>query len=92
MCCVIAALGLVGPRLAFLIWWLVDSVLVMAAMGGRWFVALLGLLFLPWTALAWVAVWAPVQHVTGFGWAVVALCFVLDISSYTAGRRGQLSR
>jgi hypothetical protein len=91
MCCIVAALGLVGPRLAFAIWWLTDKARVVTALGGHWWVALLGLLFLPWTALAWVAAWAPTTHVSGVGWLIVGLGFLFDLSS-TGGGRSSRSR
>ncbi len=84
MCCFLLLLGFLGPRIAFLWIWLVDSSRVSAAFGGAFIWPLLGLLFLPWTALAWVAAWAPVGHVSGIGWLVVALGFVLDIASYSS--------
>jgi hypothetical protein len=48
-------------------------------------VKLLGLIFLPWTALFWAIAWAPVHHVSGFGWILVFFGLVLDIGSYTSG-------
>jgi hypothetical protein len=46
---------------------------------------LLGLVFLPWTALFWAIAWAPVQEVTGFGWFLVFLGVAFDIASYGSG-------
>ncbi len=86
MCCILAALGLIGPRMAFAVWWLLDRSKVVSALGGDWWVALLGLIFLPWTALAWVAVWSPSTHVSGFGWALVAVGFLADLSSLGSGK------
>ncbi len=42
------------------------------------------MLFLPWTALAYVAAWAPTGGVSGIGWLVVAFGFLLDIASYSS--------
>ena len=89
MCCLLAALGLIGPRFAFAMWWLFDRVRVVTALGGHWWMALLGLIFLPWTALAWVATWSPVTHVSGFGWALVLLGFLVDLSSLGGGARSR---
>jgi hypothetical protein len=84
MCCFVLILGFLGPRLAFLWVWLFNSTRISLAFGGSFWWPLLGLLFLPWTALAWVAAYAPVGGVTGIGWAVVALGFLLDIASYSS--------
>lgn len=86
MCCIFAALGLVGPRLALIVWWLIDKARVLAPFDGRHLVGILGLLFLPWTTLAWVAVWHPATHVSGLGWALVGLGLLFDLSSYGSGQ------
>ena len=83
MCCFVLVLGLLGPRVAFLLAWIFGSQ-VTAAFGGSFWWPLVGLLLLPWTALAFVVAWAPVGGVTGLGWAVVGLGFVLDIATYAS--------
>lgn len=75
---------LIGPRIAFLFAWLFDADHVDGAIPSFW-VKLLGLIFLPWTALFWVIAWSPVFGVSGFGWLIVALGLVIDISSYASG-------
>lgn len=87
MCCFVLVLGFLGPRFAFLWVWLATA-RVELAFGGSFWVPLLGMLFLPWTALAYVLVWAPGFGVSALGWMVVALGFVLDIASYF-GRMAQ---
>ncbi|MCX6433566.1 MAG: hypothetical protein NTX29_12545 [Actinobacteria bacterium] len=42
------------------------------------------MIFLPWTALAYVAAWAPTGGVSAIGWFVVAFGFILDIASYSS--------
>ena len=46
MCCFFSTLWLLGPRFAFLIYWLIPwgRAKVTAAFGGSWFWALLGLI------------------------------------------------
>lgn len=83
MCCFVLILGLLGPRLAFL-WAWIFTPRVDEAFGGNFWWPLLGVLLLPWTALAYVAAWATGQGVTGIGWAVVAFGFVLDIATYSS--------
>jgi hypothetical protein len=85
MCCLVAVILLLGPRLGILVWWLIDM--------GRWERAfdtfiwpLLGFIFLPWTTLAYVLIFP--GGVVGFDWLWLVLGFLLDISSYTGGGLG----
>ncbi len=90
MCCFLLILGFLGPRLAFLAVWIFGDDRVQHAFSNNFLWPLLGLLFLPWTALAYVAAWAPTGGVSGIGWLVVVLGLALDIASYAsraAGRR-----
>ncbi len=81
MCCFVIVLGLLGPRLAFLFTWIFSPRVTEAFSGGFW-LPLLGLIFLPWTALAYIAVWSFADGVSPLGWLVVAIGFLLDIGSY----------
>ena len=83
MCCFLLVLGFLGPRLAFLWAWLFTPQ-VNLAFGGSFLWPLVGMLFLPWTALCYVFAWAPLGGVTGIGWLVVGLGFLLDIASYSS--------
>jgi len=83
MCCFLLVLGFLGPRLAFLWAWLFTPRVTEAFAGNFWW-PLLGLLFLPWTALAYVFAWAPTGGVSGIGWVVVAFGLLLDIASYSS--------
>ena len=54
MCCFITALMLLGPRFAFLVYWLIAPIrvnLAFANLNFPWLVGLLGLVFAPWTVL-----------------------------------------
>ena len=89
MCCIVALMGLVGPRIAFLYAWLFTNE-VDQSFESFW-MKLLGLVFLPWTALFWAIAWAPVDEVSGFGVFLVLMGVVFDIASYGSGaysRRG----
>lgn len=83
MCCFFASLWLLGPRFAFLIYWLIPwgRLKVVAAFDG-WILPLLGLIFLPWTTLMYALVF-PVYGV--FDWIFLAFAVVADISAYGAG-------
>lgn len=87
MCCFVLVLGFLGPRFAFLWVWLATA-RVELAFGGNFWLPLLGILFLPWTALAYVFAWAPGQGVSTLGWLFVGLAFLLDLASYF-GRNAQ---
>ncbi len=89
MCCFLLVLGFLGPRLAFLAVWIFGDDRVEQAFSNNFWWPLLGLLLLPWTALAYVAAWAPTGGVTGIGWLVVVLGLLLDISSYASRAAGQ---
>ena len=69
VCCLfLAAFGL-GPRIALLLWWLFGD--RVDAAFDSWLWPLLGLLFLPWTTLAYAGMWgASSNEVTGFEWLV----------------------
>lgn len=59
--------------------------LVSRAFGGNWLWPLLGVIFLPITALVYVLVYIPDVGVTGWGWVWVALGFLLDLVTHGAG-------
>ena len=94
MCCLALTAGFIGPRVALLLWWIFDSNRFDAAFS-TWFWPFLGLLFLPWTTLAYVLMWSPVTGVSGAEWIIVAIGFVADIATYSsraAQSRYQASR
>jgi hypothetical protein len=83
----VALLSMLSPRLAlFVVWLFTDRTSI--AFDSFW-VGLLGFLFLPWTALAWALLYAPIAGVTGFGWFIVILAFVVDIASLTGSARAR---
>ena len=82
MCCLALAAGFLGPRIALFIWWVFGN--KVDAAFGSWIWPLLGLIFLPWTTLAYVLAWGPLDGVSGAGWLVVALGFAVDIATYSS--------
>ncbi len=89
MACLFGLLAILSPRIAFgLVWLLTDRVDLAFE---RLWVALLGLLFLPWTALIYTLAYDPVRGVSNQGWAMVFLAFLVDIYSYARGA-GERSR
>ena len=92
MGCLLALLALISPRLVLFLLWIFDDVLGKAY--DSWIVPVLGFFLLPWTTLAYAAFWewGGGREVTGFEWFFVILAFVVDLGSYTQGRRAQMDR
>jgi hypothetical protein len=92
MCCLVLTAGLIGPRVALLVWWIFGDRVDLAF--DSWIWPLLGLLFLPWTTLAYLIVWSPVVGVDGAEWIIVALGVAADLLTYSgrAASRYQTSR
>jgi hypothetical protein len=82
MCCFLASLAFFGPRLAFLIYWLIPfGQLKVAAAFNGWLIPILGLIFLPWTTLIYTLVFP----VFGLDWVWLGLALLADLVSYGAG-------
>ncbi len=74
-------------RLALLLVWALTP-LVNRAFHGGWLLPLLGILFLPFTTLVYVLVYAlPGSGVTGWGWLWVVLALLLDLGVYSSPAR-----
>jgi len=82
VCCLALIAGFIGPRLALFVWWVFGS--KVDAAFGSWIWPLLGLIFLPWTTLAYVVAWGPLDGVSGLGWLVVAIGLAGDIATYSS--------
>jgi hypothetical protein len=84
MCCFLIALIAFGPRLAFLVYWLIAPARVSAAFNTfnlPWLVGIAGLIFIPWTALAYVLIFP----LNGFDWIWLGLGIMADVASYLSG-------
>ncbi len=80
MCCFFATLMFLGPRFAFLVYWLLVPGKVDAAFNTIiW--PLLGLIFAPWATLMYVLVF-PINNLD---WLWVGLALVFDIAWYAGG-------
>jgi hypothetical protein len=83
MCCLGLSVVFFGPRFAFALLWIFDTTRINAAFSTvLW--PILGLLFAPWTVLAYALMWGPVHGVSGFGWVIVGLGVVIDLMTYSA--------
>jgi hypothetical protein len=76
MCCLLLVAGLVGPRFGIIVWYLFDSARVNAAFTG-FIVPCLGFFILPWTTLAYIAVYP--GGVTGLEFVILLVGFAFDI-------------
>jgi hypothetical protein len=85
MCCLALVVTLLGPRVAFALTWLATDRVTVAFHQGI-VAPLLGLVFLPWTALLYTLAYAPFGGVSGVGWLFVGLGLVADLGSYRVGR------
>jgi hypothetical protein len=89
MCCLVTVILLLGPRLGAILWWLFDM--------DRWaqtfpniILPILGIIFLPWTLLAYVFVYP--GGIVGLDWLWIVLGVVFDLSSYGGGGWGNRGR
>ena len=90
MPCFIALLALLSPRLALFAIWIFSDLLSRAF--ESWIVPFLGFFLLPWTTLAYAAMWSSSDRVYGFEWFIVGLGFLFDLASWTSGDRGRRGR
>jgi hypothetical protein len=89
MCCVLTILALFGSRLAAIVWYFVDT--------ARWNAAFdnilwpcLGVIFLPWTTMAYVLM-SP-GGVLGLQWLVVAIGLIIDLGAFGGGYQNRNRR
>jgi hypothetical protein len=90
MGCFVALLALISPRLALFFVWLFSDLLSRAY--DSWVLPLIGFFLLPWTTLAYAAMWdigSGANGVEGFEWFIVILAFVADLASYASGSRAR---
>jgi hypothetical protein len=83
MCCLFTTLVLLGPRVAGLIWWLVQPGRWSLAFNGSWLWPVLGLIFVPWLTIMYVIV-SP-GGINGLDWLWLGLALVADIGFYAGG-------
>lgn len=87
MCCVLALLAFLGPRLVIVLLWLFTNYLSRAF--DAFLLPLLGFLFLPWTTIAWAIAQNELGGVSGLGLLIVALGFLGDVGAIGGGARGR---
>lgn len=92
MCCVISMIMLVGPRAGIILWWLLNP-LRFSVVFGNFLWPLLGLIFLPFTTLAFLLLHKPfLGGPVGLDWLLIAVAVIVDLSSYGGGFYTQRNR
>jgi len=91
--CVLALIGLAAPRFVLAVMWLFDLFDDRLSVAFDSFIlGLLGFLLLPYTTLFYALAYAPVGGVSGFGWFLVVLGFLMDLSSWSGGEYSRRQR
>jgi hypothetical protein len=83
--CLVILFALISPRLALFLIWIFSDLLSRAF--DSWIVPLIGFFLLPWTALAYAALWSSSDRVSGFEWFIVILAFLIDLGAHAKGDR-----
>lgn len=84
MGCLIAALAMIGPRVALFFVWISTGFVDRAY--DSTIIPLLGLLFLPWTTLVYALVYDG-NNVNFLGWVFVFFALVADVSTSAGSAR-----
>jgi hypothetical protein len=88
--CIFALISAISARLAlFLVWIFTDRLAIAFRSGWE---AVLGFIFLPYATLFYALLYAPGKGVDAFGWVIVALGILLDLSSGLFGSRRRRHR
>jgi hypothetical protein len=80
MGCLFLLITLLSPRLGIIVVWAFTNYVSRAF--DTWLWPLLGLIFLPWTTLIYILVAAPAGEITFWGWLMVGLGVVSDLSAH----------
>ena len=90
MGCLFVLISAFSARFAlFLVWIFTDRLTVAFRSGWE---GILGFIFIPYATLFYALVYAPGKGVDGFGWVIVALGLLLDLSSSVLGSRARRRR
>ena len=87
MGCLLALFAWISPRFVLVMLYIFSNRLTIAFNSG--WEGLLGFLLVPYATLFYALVYRPGPGVRGFGWVLVALGLLLDLSSLDLGRRAR---
>jgi hypothetical protein len=90
MGCLLALLAAISPRFVIFLLWIFSDRMTIALRSG--WEGIIGFLLLPYTTLFYVLVYEPGKGVDSFGWVIVALGVLLDLSSHLFSRRARRRR
>ena len=90
MGCLLGLLAAISPRLVIFLLWVFSDRLTIAFRSG--WEGVIGFIFLPYATLFYALVYAPGKGVDPFGWVVVALGLLFDLSSHVFGSRARRRR
>ena len=90
MGCLLVMMGAFFPRLAVLFIWLARPVYFDAAINSA-LIAILGILFLPFTTLTYVLLWQP-TGLAGFDFVWLGLAFLIDLVGASASAYANRNR
>jgi hypothetical protein len=82
VCCLVALLAFIGPRFVLVMMWIFGDRVDLAFSSWVW--PLLGLVFFPWTTVAYVLAWQPGGISGGWDYLLIALGITLDIATYSS--------
>jgi hypothetical protein len=85
MGCLFALVAAFSARFALFLLWLFTNRLTVAFHSG--WEGIIGFIFLPYATLFYALVYAPGKGVDAFGWVIVAIGILLDVSSHLFGSR-----
>jgi len=88
-CCLFAIMLAGAPRLAFLLWWIVQP-LRMQTTFTTFIWPLIGVIFLPWTTIMYVLVYP--AGINGFDYLWLGLALLVDIGTYVGNARAKRDR
>ena len=87
MCCIVAIGALIGPRVAIVVWWLLDPARWALAFASGIVLPILGFLLLPWTTLVYV--WIAPGGIDTLGLIFLVLAVIVDVGAYGGGYRSR---
>ena len=90
MGCLLALLAAISPRFVIFLLWIFSDRLTIAFHSG--WEGIIGFILLPYTTLYSALVYSPGRGVDSFGWFIVALGVLLDLSSYAFSSRARRRR
>jgi hypothetical protein len=92
MGCLLALFAAISPRFVIFLLWVFSDRLTIAFHSG--WEGIIGFIFLPYTTLFYALVYSAGKGVDSFGWFIVALGVLLDLSShaFSSGARRRRER